>query len=117
MSPFYFWLDLLGSIPFVSRIITSICYPQSAAFADYTASERVLAYFILSIWRQRLCLPPELLQCLLRHIQANLCVSCFFTLLGTEIERKENSVKKGQKLSLPAIEGLYINLILIQRNK
>lgn len=47
MSPIYFWLDLLGSIPFVSRIITSICYPQSAAFADYTASESVgLFYFV-----------------------------------------------------------------------
>lgn len=45
------------------------------------------------------------------------CVSCFCTLLGTEIEREENSVKKGQKLSLSAIEGLHFNIILVQINK
>lgn len=79
MAPIYFWLDLLGPIPFVSRIIASICYPQSAAFADYAASERVLAYFILSIWRQRLCLPPKLLQCPLRCIQANVCLMFLYS--------------------------------------
>lgn len=50
---------------------------------------RALAYFILSIWRQRLCLPAELLQYPLRCLEENLYISCFCTLPDTKTKREE----------------------------